>query len=307
MTLRGRAMENKDYYQILNIPKDASADDIKRAYRKLARKYHPDVSKETGAEDKFKQVGEAYEVLKDPEKRQAYDNFGSNWEQGAAGQPHWGNYTQEAPENFESIFEDLFGQSNQWTGAKGSPRGEDSYQTIFIDVNDAYQGTTKNIVLRSTEIGTDGYPELKEKTLNVKIPKGVKQGQKIRLQGQAPSSYGAAGDLYLTIDFNTESIYSVKGKDVSLELPISPADAVLGATINVAIPSGNIDLKIPARSTTGKKMRLRGRGIPAKEAGDLYVILKVAIDSELSDEALELYKQLAELGAGDNIRANLKN
>ncbi|RLA04289.1 MAG: J domain-containing protein [Gammaproteobacteria bacterium] len=305
-------MDFKDYYQLMDVERSASQDEIKRAYRKLARKYHPDVSKEADAEERFKEVGEAYEVLKDPEKRAAYDELGANWKGGQDFNPppgwdqgfefHGGGYTERDPEQFSDFFESLFGSSfagggggqAQRKGAGYSMRGEDAYAKAVIELEDAYQGATRAITLRHAELGPDGRPEVKNRTLNVKIPKGIRQSQHIRLAGQGNPGHsgGEAGDLYLEIEFNAHPYYRVEGGDVYLDLPIAPWEAALGATVTAPTPGGNVELKIPAGSASGKKMRLKGRGIPSSSAGDLYVLLQVALPPAKSDEARDLYKQM---------------
>ena len=293
-------MEYKDYYQVLGVPKDAAQDEIKRAYRKLARKYHPDVSSESDAEEHFKEVGEAYEVLKNPEKRTAYDQLGANWQAGQAGfqpPPDWaagfefhgggpaGNAAGAA--DFSEFFENLFGQTGgqQYHSTDGGgqdayqARGEDSHAKVFIDLEDAYNGASRSLTLRSTVLSKEGRPHLKERTLNVKIPKGVRQGQNIRLQGQGSPGIGGGshGDLYLEIEFNPHSIYKVMGRDVSLNLPITPWEAALGGKVQVPTPAGKVDLKISAGVSSGKRMRLKGRGIPSKIPGDFYVTLEIVL------------------------------
>jgi curved DNA-binding protein len=302
-------MEYKDYYQIMGLERDASQGDIKSSYRKLSRKYHPDVSKESDAEERFKEIGEAYEVLKDPEKRAAYDQLGSKWDSGQGFQPppDWdqgfefngGGFTGGNPEQFSDFFEQLFGGRNR---AAGGPRGhggfsghgQDTHAKIMIDIEDAYQGASKTITLKHSEVGPDGRPYLKDRALNVKIPKGVTQGQKIRLsgQGESGSGQGKAGDLYLEIQFNPHPIYKVEGSDVYLTLPITPWEAAVGEKIKVPTPSGIIDLTLPANSSNGRKMRLKARGIPAKKAGDLYVVLNVVLPKADTDKAREAYDKL---------------
>ncbi|HFD11531.1 MAG TPA: J domain-containing protein [Crenotrichaceae bacterium] len=320
-------MEYKDYYQILGVAKDVSQDEIKRAYRKLARKYHPDVSKEKDAEERFKEVGEAYEVLKDPEKRTAYDQLGANWKAGQDGfQPppdwdagfefHGGGYTNEQfnAADYSDFFDQLFGRgAGGFTSSGGSYRpganvqGEDSHAKVFIDVEDAYQGASRSLTLRSTVLGNDGRPELKERTLNVKIPKGVKEGQNIRLKGQGSPGIGEgqAGDLYLEINFNPHSIYHVDGRDIALELPIAPWEAALGSKVQIPIPDGKVDLTIPAGSSSGKRMRLKGRGIPGKPPGDFYVTLEIVLPERLSQKEKSLYKSLQQESNHFNPRAKL--
>jgi len=305
-------MEFKDYYEIMGVKRDASQDEIKRAYRKLARKYHPDVSKEAGAEVRFKEVGEAYEVLKDPEKRAAYDQLGANWKSGQDFQPppnwdqgfefHGGGFTGANAEDFSDFFESLFGHVGSsrgfGSGTRGGfhARGEDTYAKILIDLEDAYQGATRIMNLKHTELVSDGRPQIKERSLNVRIPKGVYQGQHIRLakQGGAGFGKGEAGDLYLEVEFRPHSYYKIEGKDVYLNLPIAPWEAALGAAVKAPTPTGPVDLKIPANSSSGRKLRLKGRGIPATVPGDLYVVLQIALpkaDSDAVKKAYESFQQ----------------
>ena len=299
-------MEFKDYYDTLDVKSDASQDEIKRSYRKLARKYHPDISKETDAEAQFKQVGEAYEVLKDPEKRAAYDQLGANWQAGQDFRPppdwdqgfeHQGDGFSEA--QFSDFFESLFGQRRHG-GPQGAPgqsgfhtRGMDSHARVQIDLEDAYHGGQRVLTLKHSELNAEGRPALKERTLNVRIPKGVRQGQQIRLakQGGAGVSAGDNGDLYLEIEFARHPLYHVEGKDVYLDLPVTPWEAALGATIKAPTPAGVVDLKIPANSVSGSKMRLKGRGIPAQQPGDLYVVLQVALPPADNESAQQAYRE----------------
>jgi len=303
-------MEFKDYYKIMGVDRDASQDEIKRAYRKLARKYHPDVSKEPDAEERFKEIGEAYEVLKDPEKRAAYDQLGANWKAGQDFRPppdwdqgfefHGGGFT--GAEDFSEFFESLFGRSGFAGGHAGRgrreyhARGEDSHARILIDLEDAYRGATKTLTLKQTELGPDGRPRVKERTLNVRIPKGVRQGQHIRLAGQGGPGIGKgqAGDLYLEVEFRPHPFYEVEGRDVYLKLPLAPWEAALGAQVKLPTPSGTVDLRIPPNSSAGRRLRLKGRGIPAREPGDLYVVLEIALPPANSDEEKAAYRRFAE-------------
>ena len=320
-------MEYKDYYQVLGVTKNTSQDEIKRSYRKLARKYHPDVSSESNAEERFKEVGEAYEVLKNPEKRAAYDQLGANWKAGQAGSqppPGWDagfefHDRDQTSHNadYSEFFENLFGQmgsgQQQYTHDRAGQssqhtRGEDSHAKVFIDLEDAYNGATQHLTIKSTVLSRDGRPQLKERTLKVKIPKGVKQGQNIRLQGQGSPSFGSGhhGDLYLEIEFNPHSIYKVEGQDVSLELPITPWEAALGGKIKTPTPAGNVDLNISAGSSSGKRMRLKGRGIPNdKMPGDFYVTLKIVLPDQISDKEKSLYNNLQQQSADFNPRIKL--
>ncbi len=304
-------MEYKDYYEIMGVGKDATQDEIKRAYRKLARKYHPDVSKESDAEQKFKEVGEAYEVLKDPEKRAAYDQLGANWQAGQDFRPppDWdagfefsgGGYTQGDSAAFSDFFESLFGQRGFSSAGRGAGagagfqvRGEDHHAKILIDLEDAYKGTTRTITLRVPEVDAQGHVRTRERTLNVRIPKGVRQGQQIRLAGQgAPGmGSGAQGDLYLEVEFNPHSFYRVEGRDVFLELPVAPWEAALGAKVKAPTPDGAVDLSIPPNSKAGRKLRLKGRGIPGRTPGDLYVVLQIALPPANTEKAKALYTKM---------------
>ncbi len=314
-------MDFKDYYDTLDVKRDASQDEIKRAYRKLARKYHPDISKEPDAEESFKQVGEAYEVLKDPEKRVAYDQLGANWQAGQDFNPppdwdqgfefHGGEFTGADSGQFSDFFESLFGQGGRPGGQTYSQRefharGEDTHARVLIDLEDAYQGASRMLTLQHMEMGADGRPVVKNRNLNVRIPKGVRQGQHIRLakQGSAGFGEGEAGDLYLAVEFAPHALYHVEGKDVYLNLPVTPWEAALGATIKAPTPTGAVDLKIPAKSVAGRKMRLKGRGIPCKAPGDLFVILQISLPPADSEAAKKAYREF-EQALDFNPRASL--
>ncbi len=316
-------MEYKDYYQIMGVERSATQDEIKRAYRKLARKYHPDVSKEADAEQRFKEVGEANEVLKDPEKRAAYDQLGANWKGGqdfnappdwdagfefngggftGGGAQHHG-FNQADASAYSDFFESLFGQGFQQQGGyqqqSGShSAGNDHHAKILIDLEDAMKGTTRSISLRVPDVDTGGHVTTKERTLKINIPKGIKQGQHIRLSGQGNPGMGQgkAGDLYLEIEFNPHSIYRVEGRDVYLDLPVTPWEAALGANVKAPTPGGVVDMKVKPGSTSGSKMRLKGRGIPASSsnnsAGDLYVILQIALPPATTDSEKAAYEKM---------------
>lgn len=302
-------MEYKDYYKLLGVAKDATQKEIKRSYRKLARKYHPDVSSESDAEDKFKEMGEAYEVLKDPEKRAAYDQLGTNYQAGQnfTPPPGWdagfefsgGGFTNEQASQYSDFFENLFGQQfqpdfHQQGGSRFQAQGQDHHAKVLIDLEDSYQGANRSITLRVPEVDPQGHVITKNRTLNVRIPKGVRQGQKIRLAGQgAPGMHNdKPGDLYLEIEFNSHSLFKVEGSDVYLELPIAPWEAILGAKIKVPTPAGNIDLTIPSDSKSGRKLRLKARGIPGKTPGDLYVVLRIALPPAKTEQAREFYQKM---------------
>lgn len=301
-------MEYKDYYAVLGVDRKATQDEIKRAYRKLARKYHPDVSKEADAEQKFKDLGEAYEVLKDPEKRIAYDQLGSNWnaQQGFRPPPDWdagfefhGSPRGSASQHdFSDFFESLFGQARRPGGSSRGfhMQGEDHHAKILVDLEDSYNGASRSISLQMPEVTADGHVVSRKRTLKVNIPKGIRQGQQIRLSGQGAKGHGSggAGDLYLEIEFNPHRFFRVEGADVYLDLPVAPWEAALGASVKVPTPSGAIDLKIPANSKAGKKLRLKGRGIPSKTPGDLYVVLQIALPPANDEKSRELYRRMQE-------------
>jgi curved DNA-binding protein len=312
-------MEFRDYYEVMGVKRDATQDDIKRAYRKLARKYHPDVSADADAEEKFKEVGEAYEVLKDPEKRAAYDQLGKDWKAGqdfrpppgwdegfefsgrGGGSPGDGyaGYGGRGGEQFSDFFEDMFGGARgggQRGGQQFHMQGEDSHARISIDLRDSYNGASRGITLHAPEVTADGHVVTRDKTLNVKIPKGIRDGQKIRLAGQGGPGMGGgkAGNLFLEVEFRPDKNYRVDGGDVYLTLPVAPWEAALGAKVTVPIPSGDVELKIPAGSNQGSKMRLKGKGLPGKEPGNLYVVLDVQLPPADSDEAKALYEKMAE-------------
>lgn len=312
-------MQYKDYYNTLGVERDASQNDIKKAYRRLARKYHPDVSTESNSEERFKEVGEAYAVLKDPEKRTAYDQLGSQWNSNEQFQPppDWnagyeysGGYSETDAAAFSDFFETLFGAQAR-AGAGGPtagrhPQSQDTHAKILIDLVDAYQGATRTLSLRHPDLDPSGHVAFHERHLNVNIPKGVYAGQHIRLKGQGEPGMnaGQAGDLYLEIEFNPHSVYRVKGKDVYLDLPIAPWEAALGEQIMVPTPLDKMKMKIPAGSTHGKQMRLKGKGIPAKVPGDFYVNLQIVVPSADTPDAREAYEVLKR-AAGFNPRQHL--
>lgn len=304
-------MDFKDYYEVLGLTKTATQDEIKRAYKKLARKYHPDVSKETDAEVRFKELNEAYQVLKDPEKRAAYDQLGQNWK---AGQdfnppPDWdagfefsgAGFEGGDASDFSDFFESLFGrgfgsaqQHYQHARQGQASRGQDHHAKVLIDLEDAFHGASRSITLQSPEVDSSGHVYNKQRTLNVKIPKGVKQGQRIRLSGQGSAGMGSApaGDLYLEIEFKPHSLYRIDGHDLYLDLPLAPWEAALGASVKVPTPNGPVDMKIAPGIPGGRKLRLKGRGIPASTAGDLYVITQITLPPADTDEAKKLYQKM---------------
>ena len=292
----------------MGVDRDATAKELRRAYQKLARKYHPDVSKEPDAEVRFKAVGEAYAVLKDPEKRAAYDQLGSNWKAGQdfTAPPGWdagfefrgsefrGTDQFAASDFFDSLFGSGYREQHGRFGNRAFNRGEDHHAKILIDLEDAWSGARRQFTLRVPEIDASGKLNMKQRTIDVRIPKGVKQGQHIRLTGLgAPGpDKGKPGDLYLEIEFKPHPLYRADGHDLYVELPVAPWEAALGARVKLPTPGGIVDLKIPADSSSGAKLRLKGRGIPGGIAGDLYAILQIALPDASTDEAKAFYEKM---------------
>ncbi|HWK73386.1 MAG TPA: DnaJ C-terminal domain-containing protein [Povalibacter sp.] len=303
-------MDYKDYYKIMGVGRDASQDEIKRVYRKLARKFHPDVSKEANAEEKFKEVQEAYEVLKDPEKRAAYDQLGTQWRQGQqfTPPPDWGrdfefstSFGGREDSGFSDFFSSLFGARSAFREQRGggnfggfAAAGEDRAAKIQIDLEDAFHGGAHTIELKSPQLDEHGRVTVKPRMLKVSIPAGVIEGQKIRLAGQgSPGSGGApAGDLYLEIGIKPHRLYQVEGRDITLTLPVAPWEAALGATIETPTLAGPVELRIPANARAGQKLRLKGRGLPGGTPGDQYVVLKIVLPPADTPQARELYEQM---------------
>jgi len=312
----------KDYYKIMGVDKTASQDKIKKSYRKLARKFHPDVSKEKNAESRFKEINEAYEVLHDKEKRAAYDQLGSHWKDGQSSftpPPNWqkqfhqgrNDFNVDGQGDFSDLFESLFGggiSGNQHSSrGRQSIQGQDSHAKIMIDLKDAYVGVTRSFTLQDQVINVHGQAQAKERTLKVKIPKGIKSGQKIRLKKQGEVEYGRVerGDLYIEVGFNPNPLYVVEGVDVTTELNISPWQAALGDKVKVPTPSGNIDVSLPKLVSSGSKMRLKGRGLPSKVAGDFFVKLKIVFPKSLSAEEGALYQSLKALAINDKVKSKV--
>lgn len=302
-------MEFKDYYELLGVDRDARQEDIKKAYRKLARKYHPDVSKEPDAEARMKDVNEAFAVLSDPEKRAAYDNVGKGFQPGQDFRPPPGwnsgyefsehNFSGPEAADFSDFFSELFGsrmgRSAHRSGAHFQARGEDHHAKISLAVEDAYQGGVRTLTLRSPQVDGSGRVVMAERTLEVRIPKGVHEGQVIRLSGQGSPGIGGAqaGDLYLEVQLKPDPRYRVDGRDVYATLPVAPWEAALGATVEAKVPDGVVEVRIPEGSQSGRKLRLKGRGIPGTTAGDLYLVLEIVLPPARNPKARALYEAMA--------------
>lgn len=297
-------MEFRDYYRTLGVEPDADTDDIRRAYRKLARKYHPDLNKEAGSEDKFKEVGEAWEVLKDPQKRKQYDQLrAGGWRGGEDFQPPpgWsGGFGQAGAgtgssgfSDFSEFFDNLFGGGMGARRQRSAP-GRDIHARVDIDLETACSGGQRRITLNRAEPGPDGRLVRRQQNLEVNIPAGVTRGQQIRLAGQGEPGFngGPKGDLYLEVDIRAHRLFEVDGRNVHLTLPIAPWEAALGAKVNVPTLGGKVAMNIPAGASSGKRLRLKGRGLPGKPAGDQVVTLKVVVPEASSERQRELYRQL---------------
>ena len=324
-------VEYKDYYKILGVPKGAKAEEIKKAYRRLARQHHPDLSKAAGSERRFKDVNEAHEVLSDPEKRRRYDQLGPNWERFAQGRPGQAGgfewvFTGQPGAGFgsagESQFSDFFravfgdlggadigfhvgGVGEEPRRARGNGRvraraGADIEHAIEIPLAEAYRGTERSVELRRDD-GTT-------KRLDVRIPAGVRDGQRIRLAGQgSPGRGGPAGDLYLKVGVRPHPFFSREGDDIRAELPVALHEALLGAEVTVPTLKGRVSLRIPPETQNGRVIRLAGQGMPRNGGGfgDMFVVVKVVLPQKLSDKEREAVEDLARDRAGEDVRSHL--
>jgi curved DNA-binding protein len=317
------SVEFKDYYKILGVGRSASQDDISKAFKKLARKHHPDLNPgDASAEAKFKEAGEAYEVLKDPEKRKLYDQLGPNWQQGQNFQPPPGfenmRFRQGGPGGgfggggfggggFSDFFETLFGGGGGFGGGgfgggfqQRPRRGQDAEVAYEIGLEDAYKGGPQSVTLQEQVAGPGGFPTMQSRTLKVNIPPGVKDGQKIRLAGQGGSGGpgGEAGDLYLNIKVRPHPQFKVKEDNVVYDLALTPWEAALGATVRVPTLDGAVEMKIPPGVGSGAKLRVRGKGLgTAGKRGDQMVRIMIQTPKTLTDEERRLFEELAKVSA----------
>jgi len=312
------ATTTKDYYQVLGVDRSAGQDEIQRAYRRLARRFHPDINKEPGAEDRFKDINEAYEVLSDEEKRARYDRFGPAWRQVPEGYEAAGAHPGGASPfggrrvhvntpgagfgdagfgvNVDDLLGGLFGGRGFGFGAttRMSAPGADSEAEIQLPVEDAYAGGRRRITLQ-TAAGSRGY--------EVTIPAGVTDGQRIRLAGEGAAGLGAGprGDLYLIVRLAPHPRYRVDGRDIAVDLPVAPWEAAMGASVPVDTPAGLVQVQVPAGSSSGRRLRLRGRGMPNPKGapGDLYAEVKIVVPPQASGDERQLWQRLAEISQFD--------
>ncbi len=308
-------MEFVDYYEVMGVKPEADAAEIKRVYRKLARKYHPDVSKESDSEDKFKQIGEAYSVLKDKQKRKEYDELRTyagnrqddfhvppGWQGHSSGQrppgSREGGFSSGDSQDFSDFFREIFGNGGAHASGAGfaTPK-QDLHSRLQISLTDAFNGAIVPVTLGIPREDAAGNIRTQEKTLKVTIPAGVLDGQRIRLRGQGNPGIGDAppGDLFIDIQVREDDQFHLDGRDVTSILPIAPWDAALGAVIEAPTLAGKVKLTIPAGSNGGKKLRLKGRGFPGKSAGDHYVVLQVDVPAAENDEQRALYESMKRL------------
>jgi curved DNA-binding protein len=334
-------LDFKDYYATLGVARTASQDEVKRAYRKLARKFHPDVSKEPNAEARFKEVAEAHEALIDPERRAAYDDMALRQQSGQAYEPPFGGQGRgsnsgagfeysgrgdpgmsQGPngENFSDFFESLFGRARSSGGGKRARRstagmpiqGEDHHAKVLIDLQDSYRGAERTVSLRMPVMDDSGQLVMQERQLEVNIPKGVRQGQHLRLVGQGAQGHGGAGetahagDLYLEIQFRPDPLFRVDERDVYFDLPVSPWEAALGGTVTAPTPDGPVELTVPPGSTQGRKLRLKGKGLPGKDPGDLYAVLMLSLPAAGTQSEKDAYTALSQAFAHYNPRSAFK-
>ena len=290
-------MRYKDYYAILGVGRDADAETIKKAYRKLARRYHPDVSKEPDAETRFKEVNEAYEVLGNPEKRRAYDGLGSGfrdgeeihgWPGGGAGPG--GAESPFGNANFEDILSSLFGglDMNARRGGPFGAKGADLRSTLAITLEEAFSGTSKELHLGAAEPGGPA-----GKIIKVTVPPGALDGDELRIEGQGGAGARRAGDLYLRIRILPHRLFSMEGRHVHLDMPLTPSEAALGTSLTVPTLAGPVEMRVPPLTQTGTKLRLKGRGMPGHPPGDQFLLAKIMIPAPISEQARKLYEELA--------------
>lgn len=306
-------MKYKDYYQILGVGRDASQDEIKKAYRRLARKYHPDVSKEKGAEDKFKEVGEAYEVLKDPERRAAYDQLGSyrpgqdfrpppGWEQQFAHGQQFGEFGgADLGELFAELFGMGAGRRGRRAGGGFASAGQDYETSLTISLEEALHGGERSLQVEVAEPTAEGYLVRVPKTVKLRIPKGATDGQKLRVPGKGGKGAhgGPSGDLYITISVQPHRLFRLSGHDIFLDVPLAPWEAALGASVEVPTLEGKVRLKVAPGAKGGQKLRIAGKGLPKPGGGhgDFFAVLQVVVPSQLGERERTLLEEWARVSS----------
>ena len=319
-------MDFKDYYAALDLERTASEEEVRKAYRKLARKYHPDVSKEPDAEARMREMNEAYDVLRDKEKRAAYDQLADRVARGGSPQgdfqppPGWDEGFEfhrgpgEGPADhaeFSEFFSSIFGAAQRRGAARQNfrARGEDHHAAIEISLEDALQGAEREITLRALDANDQGHAQWKPRTLHVKIPPGMHPGQYIRLAGQGMPGHGGepAGDLYLEVRIAPHKLFRVEERDLYMTLPVTPSEAALGAQVQVPTPTGGVvEVTVPRNARNGLKLRLKGRGLAGKTPGDLYLLIDIVLPpAESSETARRAYEELGRATAAFDPRRHL--
>lgn len=293
-------METKDHYKTLGVARDASDEEIKRAFRKAARKYHPDVASDPQSEAKFKDVTEAYDILKDLEKRAEYDN--PQPQQEFSGSPNWdGGFGFAHPggssaRGFEDIFGSFYRSDQRTAGFSGRMSMADQHARIEVPLSDAFSGTTRTLTLQMPQVNVNGDVSFVDRSIAVKIPKGVTEGQNIRLRGQGiqmPEG-GGVGDLYFEIVFAPHPVYRPEGRDLYLDLPVTPWEAALGQKVVLPTPDGKVDLQIPKNARNGQILRLKGKGLPTKPPGDIYATLQIVNPKVSTEQEQEFFEKMAQ-------------
>ncbi|HEU4620536.1 MAG TPA: DnaJ C-terminal domain-containing protein [Gammaproteobacteria bacterium] len=309
---------DKDYYKVMGVARGAAQDEIKRAYRRLARKFHPDVSKEPNAEERFKQINEAYDVLSDAEKRTAYDALGKHWQSGgprfggAAGPERgfgFGRARSAGAREFADLFDSLFRggfQAERETPRRETPRrearGEDIETALTVTLEEAFAGVTRTLTIdppAPPALGARG--RTRPRAVRVRVPPGVTEGQRLRLpaQGSAGVAGGAPGDLFAVVRFAPHAYFRAEGRDIHLDLPVTPWEAALGATVATPTLGGTVELRVPPGAVPGRKLRLKGRGLPGNPPGDQLVQIQIVAPAAATPEAEALYRRMAETMAFD--------
>lgn len=302
-------MAARDFYQVLGVARDASTDEIRQAFRRLAKKYHPDVSREADATARMAEINEAYATLSDPERRAAYDSaLAGGLGAGGFPPPDWDAGFEFSgpgsggldPDAFETLFASMFsrgrGSRRPRSARDFDLRGDDHHAKVLLDLGDLYRGGTRIVTLRSPRVGSDGQVTLVERTLEVKIPAGLRPGQSIRLAGQGGAGSGgaAAGDLLLQIQVRPHPRFTVSGGNLSAEVPVAPWEAALGGVIPVEMPDGTLlRVRVPAGAQSGRTLTVRGRGLPGKRPGDLLLTVRIVVPEATDNAAREWYEKMA--------------